>query len=246
MSNAQYLIDYIQRVIPKEILQAAFCSPRLPGQIPLSIDRMILDQIIVRWVLADLNLISGQEVHIDLSLCPTQSLPGGTLFHIPQSATLGKEITSVLSVSHGYGTPGSNQNPANGLSTIQKPITTRAYITAPNALFVEGTFPAAILWARVVIAHDNDLGDLSPRALPLLAELTEQAAKAYVYNELIIRIDSAATQSGVTLSSLASIVESYSDALQLYTEMKNTKWRPSSILHDPVSKRRHITRQMPR
>ena len=248
-SNVDYLISCIKREIPIEILNYTFCPPSLLGQIQYSLDKMIQNEIIENWLLRDCNMMGGREVTIDLSASAIREVENGFIYFVPQSITAGRNITSVLSIAYakgGYTAQTSSNEIVNAFMGGFQSTDARTQLVAENTIFVEGLVTGAQIYARVVLDNDVEFGNISPRAMPLLAEMAVYATKAFIYTNRIIRVEEAAVKSGVTLGKFSEIIQEYADSSTLYKELRNTKWKKVNLMQDRVSMNRLIRAQVPK
>lgn len=70
------------------------------------------------------------------------------------------------------------------------------------------------------LEYDPDFTNLTPDAVIQLSKLGVTAAKAYVYNKLIIKLDQGAIMSGQEIGKIREIVESYSDQQERYDVLR--------------------------
>ena len=247
MSNINYLIDCIKREIPQELLEYTFQPEYRLGTIPTSMDYMIRSEVIEGWLLRDCNLLGGTEVTIPLAGATLRTTDHGSILQIPMSATGNKLITSVLSISQATTAYSTN---SNSMSNVHAPgmqtISARLQLTGPNTIYVEGTIPVTQMYLRCVLANDKDFSNIPARAMTLLADLGVLACKSYIYTNRIIRVESAAIVSGVSIGKYADIIDGYSDSIEIYKEMRSIKWRKSLILQDPTSRNRYLRSLIPR
>lgn len=85
---------------------------------------------------------------------------------------------------------------------------------------------------RVVLENDNNLSNIQPRSFLPLSILTVHAVKAYIYNKLIIPVNSGYLSGGQDLGIFKSILESYSDSEENYRTYLNEVWGAIAYMND--------------
>lgn len=240
MSNMQFLVDNIKRKIPIEILTKGLVPRRNLGRIKPSLDWLIESEIINGWLLTDLNIISGTETTLDISGCSSY-YPNNTMsivIEVGMKPTNGKKITSVLSI--GYGNVGSISGMATIASALVDPIVlsdARIQLVANNVIYVDGFINMKITWLRCVLENDNSFNNIPHRAMFKLGEIALQAAKAYLYNTLKIKISTGEIIQGIPMSTISQIIDEYAGAEEKYNELINS-WPAVMTMADPVAKNR--------
>lgn len=263
MNVMQEAVSRVRHVIPVEILDDAFIDPRHRGfGLPVSLDDQIISKVVRSRVMADMNLIGGIEMSVPLDGLRADSYDAGRLsvYIIPKDRTQGRNIVNPLNVQFsrigGYNNPVAPLNSsqmlrtARGLMTTAQaaPITSTAKVRliAENTVVVENSYaiqPNAFL--RCIVEHDENLGGIQPTSFHVFFQLVEYAVKAYVYNALVMKIGQARLSGGQELGVYRDIVESYSDANQMYTEYLQETWAQTSLLNDDESKRRAVNILLP-
>ena len=223
-----------------------------------SINERIMEEVIRPRVFQDTNIAYGQTVFIDLSLCPSEAVQQyATVYRIPKELTQGRAILSALQVS--YGIPGigtvaggwSNYSTsaissgANALarSHEQMPITSTANVQliAENTILVRDSLRmGGVLYLRCVLEQDERMSHLHYKNIPVLKQLVTYAVKSYIYNTYLIEMDMAELAGGQELGRFADIVESYSDAEELYQETLRERYARAAVSTDHVTMQRYI------
>lgn len=240
MNNADYLVSTIKSKIPMEILLRAFIKPTLYNVIPVSLEQRIKTEIITNKVCRDCNVVSGIETLISLAGVPIQQVEGGSIYNIGLRPTNGKIITSILSVGYGYGVlmPGQ-ATISSALSDIPLSSDVRVELIGVNTVYMEGYYTMPLTTMRCVLENDAELGNVPVRALKFYSILCVLATKLYIYNTLTIALASGVIIQGVDMGRIKEIVDSYSDAEEMYMEQLE-KVPKVVLLSDRVSKNRHI------
>lgn len=261
MSPIDYALKEIKYKIPKQILEAAFLQSRGFGDInnkmPISIDYRIREEVIEPRVMVDTNLVGGEDTHIPLSDIPPEHLPmSKTVWRVPLKLTGNRLISKVDSLvySAGSNTPfsmthiersGGYTDAAKALLDSHIPIpnisNTEIRLIGENIVMADALFPFnRSLYLKCTLENDYEFNNLPKTAYPRFSKLVELAVKSFIYNSLIIDLDSAKLSGGVELGTFLSIIEGYADSEEMYEDYLTTTWSKVAILADPESKRRHL------
>lgn len=87
---------------------------------------------------------------------------------------------------------------------------------------------------RVVLENETNLNNIQPRSFKSLGMLCTLGTKAYLYNKLIIPINSGQLAGGQDLGTFKSILESYSSAEEEYRTYLREIWAPTAYINDNV------------
>lgn len=255
--------------IPKALLERAFIN-RFQGWNSLNdnnVDRQIEQLVIRPRVMVDCDLVGGTQVNIPLNGLEW-SRPDSitTVVRIPKTLTQGRSITSIIHLSYvnptqmgtaaylngfsGSSSTGSNESTElnNLMNTMVNshdriPITTSSNVEliAENVIMIRDliSIPTSCFLMCVVGNQDN-LGNIHPRSIPAFSEMTVLAVKAYIYNSLIVEVDTGELQGGFQLGVFKSILEGYSDSDQAYLDYLNGKWRKVAFINDRPAWRRFV------
>jgi len=264
MDLFSYCQDQIKWEIPREIIQEAFMPRKYDparreryrdNQLGLNVDSIIRREVLEARVGVDVNLCSGVETTIRLTGIPMDIIdPWNIIYRIPQSMTGGRQITAVYSVTFGEGNViGSNRmmmkggspllEAAAGIYMSQAPIPAvhSPYVTlvGDNTVLInDAQALPGILYLRCMLTHEPNFNNIKPAYYRKFAELAILAAKAYIYNRLIIQLDEGEIKAGISIGRFREIVDSYADANQMYKEFLHDKWRVSSVCNDTEKYRR--------
>jgi hypothetical protein len=127
------------------------------------------------------------------------------------------------------------------------PVTSTAQVEviAENTVSIKDSLRlVSSMYLRCTLANDENLTNINPRSYPYFTKLVEYATKAYIYNDLIVKIGSNELQGGFELGVSKSIIESYSDAEQNYQDYLENTWRRVAFMNDKPAHRRLITAMM--
>ena len=93
---------------------------------------------------------------------------------------------------------------------------------------------------EVNVEYDKNLSDIEPSLYLVLADLCLYATQAYIFNHLRVKLDKGYIHAGYELSIIRDIVESYSDAGEMYKEELKTKFMPGAYSTEKETMVRHI------
>lgn len=262
MNPIQKAIAEAKFSIPLEILQRAFAPASHFGRATaINIDAIIREKVIDARVRVDCDLVGGTQLDIPLrNLSPERvDLPSGSpyswalIYRVPMSMTQNRMITRVMwlantiapiSGTYSYASWNGSAlaNAAMGVMQSQAPIpsmsTARVDLIATNTVMVSDTnqWPtdAAL---RCFVENDRDMSLLPPGAYRHFAKLCVHAIKAYIYNTLIIAINSGELQGGQELGRFKEVIDGYADANELYETYLEDTWREVAAYADPVTAR---------
>lgn len=244
ISAIEAILKTIYATIPREILNLAF----QPSMWQVTLDQRIKDAVIIGRVHTDCNIYAGQVARIPLdssyledtrqsSLDMSGSLVSGhAVYRIPASARQYRDITGVITLSFPYeytaysDSPYGLQGVGNTMAGFAKvALSSRTHsnqAVTPVPLLQKGNMivinPPHVYvnnWVLVCrLGHDDEFTNIGNSSIRPLARLTLEATKAYIYRELIVKIDAAYLSGGQELGVVKSIVESYADANEKYEE----------------------------
>ena len=221
--------------IPRKILEAVFVMrDGAWRQSQYNVDENIMATVVRPRVLVDCNLTGGAEVFIPLEGLQKERVNDYTsVYHIPKSKTQGRSILSVSIItftdptrmsSIGIGAVQGNTTMmragnamVDAMGNIPVTSTARVQLIAENVVMVQDTIvlPANI-FLRCTIANDENMSHIQPRSYLAVSKLVEYAVKAHIYNELVINMGQTMLVGGQDLGVFKEIVDSYSDANELY------------------------------
>lgn len=231
--------------IPELILNEAFRRKQLQSN--RTLDALIKEYIIVDVVLHNCNLYAGKTKKIVLYQDYGKSIDD-TMMHsamsgnygvyaIPPEARENRPITAVLDIAYPttlalFGTFPNNavsgRSVANGMDEALSSFThTPAYLT-PSPILIDGDAgivqlqPPASLhvdWIlSCLLAFDKEFSNIGLNLINPLKNMTVLATKAFIYNELWLRLNQGYLESGSQLEAIKTIIESYADAHDKFEE----------------------------
>ena len=247
------MLQEIHFNIPIEILKATFVrNTPYDLQIDESLDHRILTDVIYGRVIPDCNLNGGQQVEIDLGLCPQRVANDGTLiFKVPKDLTNGRSIITVLSVymGAGNGIPPSYgdglMGAAHGIMGYgnSAPFTANLELIGENVVAVKYTAPTTKLGVlRAIVEYAENLQGIPPRLWWLLSRLAVLATQSKVYTHMRMPANRAELYGGVELTSFSDVVSEYSNAEEEYqTLLRESVWK-ATYMADQATHYRHLKR----
>lgn len=269
MNAIMYAINEVSNQIPHELLHAGLTIDETPETINMtSLDDKILRKILKKRILLDANIIGGIETIIPLNnIQPSYTEYFYTIYNIPPELTMNKEIISVLGISYmpgnGFlgGTGGYNSNPTSMIDGGQFNAITNVANRIGNAASMNGilnnahieivSYNTILVYAnyrtianyglRVLLENDSNLNNIQPRSYKNFSFLVVLGVKAYLYNKLIIPINSGYLASGQDLGMFKSILESYSDAEEQYRTYLREVWAPTAYMNDVIRYNRYLS-----
>lgn len=254
-------VDEAKYRIPSRVLKEAFKDSKYswrPSNV--SIDEQITNKVIRSRVLVDCNLVGGVEMIVSLEGLGYDTVDNYTIvYHIPKERTQNRSIMSVKSVGYAastsamgaMGSLGSlpfNDNDMMGMANavVNSHSSAPTVSTANVTLVAENTIMVRDMarmmgnnYLRCIVADDENMNHIPPRAIPQFCKLVELAVKSYVYNQLIIEMGDAFLSGGQELGVFKSVVEGYADSEQMYQDYL-VQWSGVAFLSDGVRATRHI------
>lgn len=193
-----------------------------------------------------------------------------TVYSVPPEETMNKEIISALSITfmpiNGHYGPvgGYYNNNSNGIYSQTgvgsfNPVMsvadrignaaapsgnlTNAHIeiVGYNTLLIYANYRTlASFGVRVLLENDSNLNNIQPRSYKSFSTLCVLATKAYLYNKLIIAINSGQLAGGQDLGMFKSILENYSSSDEDYNTYLREVWGSVSFHNDNTRMNRFI------
>lgn len=251
-------ISEICFTIPREILKLAYLGKQDWRAAPISLDEQIRFKTIVSRVLVDSNIVGGQTIDVSLAgLTPVSVDLDNYVFEVPSSRLNNRTIMTALSVNYmAYMGTASNIG-ANGVtnnmlgyasdvataarramdsrSSIPNVATSECVVVGHNTIMVRNFVrTAAVQSLRCRVTNDERLSNISVKSALDFSRLCIFAAKSFIYNELIIKLDKGYLKGGQELSSIKSYVDGLSDAEENYQTFLEEKWGGISTINDRI------------
>lgn len=258
MNPIEKALDEIRFTIPREILQEAFIPRELNlPQGLISLETRIREAVLEPRVLVDMDIQGGTDAYLPLDRGERANPydPFTIIYRIPDELTQGRPIVEVYSIHFGILgyqqagmlTTGNTSAIGSAMRRVvdaaaQVPPAMTSYLNmiAHNTIMVRYPgAPSIQAFTRVRLGNDDALSHVRPQAYHTFAELCVLAVKAYVFNQLRIKIDQGFLSGGQMLGSFLDTVMNYSDSEQMYREAV-TGWKRASVYNDPEARRRHL------
>jgi hypothetical protein len=191
-----------------------------------------------------------------------------TVVHIPKTKTDGRSIISAMDIIFssnafgvgigGFGQTGGTYAPYTGdnaaengalmsatmgvLSAADKiPMVSTANVTliGENTIMIRDHVlltPASML--RCIVENEDNLASLQLRNYGHFADLVTWAIKAYIYNELVVLVDTAELRYGQAVGAFKDIFMGYADAEQNYQDYLRNTMQKVMFMNDRAQYRR--------
>lgn len=264
MNAVIYGKNRILREIPNDILKLTFLERFNLYNNNISLDEKILSCIIGPIVLMDTNLIGSITKKIPLNKCvvnfyQNDDLQFEYIIEVPDKIVDNKEIISLSNILHnttlGYGGNNSMSSLTNAMSGLLSAhsnvgilLTNRFEIIGRNIILVNTgnvrwNFENSIL--ECGLSKDKNMSHLQKGSYLDFGKLCVVAAKIYIYNKLIIKLDEGYVLGGHNISVIKSKIESYEDAIEKYEELLE-EWFKIEFMNDTTAYREFIELQVVR
>ncbi len=269
MNNLVKILDEIKSSIPRKVLKEAFKEDPSYRNIsaPFSLDNEIKNKVLKPRFFIDCDLIGGQEAIINLyDLTPKFIDYFSMVYDIPPERLNYKPIVSALSISS---MPYPNSNPMsspisignipsaplldtagaagmvmNSHGVIPDVSTSRVDVIGDNVIMVRNNQRIAAAYQfRCMLANDPELQNINPRYIKRFAAGAILCVKSYIYNTLIVDLDSGFLSGGQELGFIKPYVESLSDMETMYQEFLSTVLRKVSLMNNSTEYERLLRRQ---
>lgn len=260
MDAVSYCVSKIRQHIPRQLLDEAFKPQRYDpirsvrrydNVLSQSLDDLIRTKIMEGMVGIDLEQIAGTEDLIPISMAERIPYdPWNVVYRFNKKDLGGRNIIKVheilLGYNLGYGVGGyGEQNRSKDMltsvardisrATIGVPSTGSAYVEliGPNTILVNDiNIISGYTTVRCTLTYDKLFNEIKPAYRRDLAALSVLAAKAYIYNHLVIDVDEGVIRAGKTLGSFKQTLDKYEDSIQMYEEMIDTTISKIAIMND--------------
>lgn len=238
MNAIVYGKNRIFREIPMEILKLTFLERHSIYNNNISLDEKVLYSIITPIVLMDTNLIGSITKKIDIKKCivnyyQNEDLQHEYIIEVPDNLVDNKEIVSVSQIMHsvtlgyvGNTSTSSISNASNGLlgahSNTGLVLTDRLEIVGRNMILVN---TGNVRWnfenstLECGLSKDKNMSHLKKGSYIDFGKLCVEAAKMFIYNKMIVKIDEGYVSGGHNISIIKNKIEGYESAIEKYDEL---------------------------
>lgn len=250
-------IQDVKWAIPREILRMAYQENRVNGilQVANSLDDAIRNRTIIPRVVVDTDIVGGQTLIVSLDgIAPKSIDEHNYIFEIPPERTDHRTIISVLAINYyrsenlpayqfnsapaispmmGSELSMSAQRAMNSRGSIPIVSTAECSVVGHNVIMVRNHLKtAAMTQIRCRVENDQNLANLPIKVAPQFSKLCIYAAKAFIYNELIVKLDRGRIDRGHELGAIKSIIDSYADAEENYQTYRDEQWAAVTVMAD--------------
>lgn len=254
-------ISEVKFEIPPEILDLVFLKKAYYYRDrPTNLDREIIKKVIAPRVMVDSSLIAGTDYIVPLlDIYREMTEEWMAIYRVPKEFTDNRSIMSVLSIMYlnpyqvsaqagpavcGWsGLMATSQAILDAMSPIPNFSSSEVTLEGENTILIrDARILPQFSYARCILSYDEYMSNVNPRAYLYFAKMVVLATKAYIYNNRIIPMDRGELTAGVTLGAIKEVIDSYSDANQMYEEYRKDVMRKVLYMNDDQQKRRHLVR----
>lgn len=251
----------VKMVIPEEILDLVFIRKSYSYRDkPTNLDREIISKVIGPRVLVDCSLIGGSDYLVplmDMHRDMTEEFMA--VYRIPKNFLDNRSVMSILSVVYlnpymvstaaavsGNGwshVMSASQAVLDAMSPIPNFSSSEVSLAGENTIVVrDARILPARSFARVILSYDEYMSNVNPRSYIAFAYMVELAVKAYIWKNRVVKMDRGEMSAGVTLGSFKDVIDTYSDAEEMYKDYRKNVMTKILFMNDDVRKRRFLTR----
>ncbi len=177
------------------------------------------------------------------------------IYEVPDYAREYRRIVSVLELSLPFGTSSSmamvgsmsldcqysgvtagsiGEQAINGVTGVQNFRLPDPLLIAYNKIKLTpmnlSLLSAFALVLRCRLEYDKEFTNLTPDAVIELSELAVAATKAYIYNQMSVKIDMGVMKSGQEIGKIREIIDSYADQIDRYNVLRDEFHGSAEIL----------------
>lgn len=114
--------------------------------------------------------------------------------------------------------------------------TARVQLIAENTIMIrDSVMLAPNSFLRCVLAEDENLSGLQLRSYHAFSKLVEYAVKAYIYNQLVILVDTAELRYGQAVAAFKDVYMGYADAEANYQDYLKNVWEKVAFMNDSTT-----------
>lgn len=246
-NTVKYVLQHILHNVPEAILREAFIPKDV--KVPNTIDFYINDKIIAGRCLDACNLYSGKKKRILLKTEYLEKVAVPDHYSVLNAAAVGvyrippehrehRDISHVLELLYPYSATGftninypsmihSGNTVGDTASDVIKSHTNEDVYARPRPILLAGDLIkleppqlSHIDWMmEVLLKFDEDFTNMNQSAIAELSKLALSATKAYVYNELILKINEVFLVGGQEQTTFRDIVQSYEGENERFDEL---------------------------
>lgn len=230
MNAVEFAKGHIFREIDNDVLTYAF-KPSV-GNTLIGIPSIIEHLIIRNMVIAELNLLEGEEKKVPIGSCNLKLNNGSVMIlEIPKTLLNNRPLLTadyVISAPYNHtgmripnGVNGAFSKMLHSNSNIGATTNTRIEVMNENIVKLEGMDyldPLAVISVRV--QNNPNMSNIPATAHIKFAELCELAVQKWIYTHKRKSISTNVITGGVELVEIKNIVDEWSDAKEQYKEAR--------------------------
>jgi hypothetical protein len=268
MNALNYAVKKVKQAIPMQILSRVYGGSQR-GFNARSVDSALRDSIAC-YLLEDLSLHGGEEISLSTGDADGVYIDDNiATYHYSRSKLGGRSIVTVTDFSEGYAVIGGScrygcdweghdtgdidsiygkaYEEAQMLTLADNPRhpggTSRVRIRGENTIQILDVQHPPHGFFTVIIGHESDFSDLPPKTLPYFAKVAVVAIKAEIYTNYVLTLGEGDISRGYELTGVATIINSYEDAIEKYEEYK-ARWEAVMTGSDTRRTEDHILSQI--
>ena len=258
MNAITYALQQLSFHISPEMLELGFIRDEdRRSFVPVSVESKIRSIILDGKVLPDCSHYHGTTMKIPLRGLVVQRLSDySAVYEVPKTLTGGRRIMSAFAVSYGgsypvsaayYNYPASSQlmQAAGQLANSHSPIplvsSASVNLVGENTVHVTDTIiiPHEI-WLDCRVENDSQMNHLQPANYESFAQLVILATKAWLYNNLKVKLDIGRIHGGQELGRLREELDTFSEAMREYREFLEEEFAQVGVMNDSIEHERYL------
>lgn len=269
MNILKKMVSELKFRIPEEILKLAFKDKEHWRQLNnnVSIDQVIMNAVVRPRLMVDCDITGGTEIIVPLEGLPPLFMDTNTIvYQIPSHLLNNRTIMSVLSVSYmpytsSYNISGLGSTPVNiqsmndvnsaanrvGMSHSSIPVVSNANaeLIDDNTVLIRDQYRITGAYQlRCRVANEKNFNNIKARSSLIFAKALEYCVKSYIYNKMIISMDSGYLAGGQEMPAIKNYIESLSDAEENYQTYLKEVVSKVSVMNDDIAYTRFIKSQI--
>lgn len=250
--------------IPDMILDDTFNTRKMRQQrILRSIEASIIEEVIQKRVMPDLNSLGGVCIDLNLTGLPWEMLSNyERIYRVPLHLTQNRPISQVLNVTLNVTSnfaerqPGQTNNTTfvtpiergaqrvvNSWRPVPNISNAQVELLGDNVLKIKDFQNFSTdMTLRCLIEYSDEFTELKKPYYEDFGQLCLWATKAYIYRNLSLEVDIAKLSGGREFGRYKEFIDDYRDAYETYQTQLNEKWTRLLTLNDQNRKDSHILR----
>jgi len=238
------IMRLIMTSIPKPILHEAFVPKNTGIIVPNSVDYYIYQHVVIDRILPDLNLHAGKKINIALEAADLEStLPSSSpiadgsynagIYRVPAHKREHHNIAHVIELLHTHPQMSGYYNETvqgNSVCSLTRDLLTsntggeafslpRPVMLSQNLIKLDPILSMQTDFILVaLLEYDKSFTNINRGSIRPLAKLALVGTQAYIYNELILKIDAAKITAGQEYGEFGRIVKEYEGKNEEYEE----------------------------